>query len=51
MSYEYYLDDFTLEELEIFRQLYKIKKDDNKCKFTLRELSIKCDKRICMNKD
>lgn len=51
MSYEYYLNDFTLEELEIFRQLYKIKKDDNKCKFTLRELSIKCDKRICMNKD
>ena len=51
MSYEYYLDRFTLEEMETFRQLYKIKDYDNKCKFSLRELSNKFDKRIIMNKD
>ena len=51
MAYNYYLDSFTLDELEVFRQLYKIKDSYGNCKFSLRELSNKCDKRICMNKD
>ncbi|MGL4801483.1 MAG: hypothetical protein ACRC18_04385 [Cetobacterium sp.] len=51
--YYKYLDNMTLEEIEILRLLYRRMNNftEKRCSYRLRELSDSCDKRLKMNKD